>query len=144
MKHEQYVDQVNKSLVGELFHKHLLVKAFVRNPPTESEPFENWLRELVSSINMKIVAGPYSKYVHAVGNSGLTGGVFIETSHIAMHIWDEPSPAMIQFDVYSCSCFEPETVIKALEQFGLASYEYMVIDRNENMRVVESKIEDCG
>lgn len=143
MKHEQYVAQVNQSLVGELFHKHLLVKAFVKNPPTQSEPFEAWLKELVSKINMKIVSGPYSKYVNSVGNSGLTGGVFIETSHIAMHIWDEPSPAMIQFDVYSCSCFEASTVIEALKPFGLVSYEYMIVDRNENMKVIESKMEDC-
>ena len=30
----------------------------------------------------------------------------IETSHIAMHIWDEPKPALMQFDVYSCGEFD--------------------------------------
>lgn len=143
MKHQQYVAQVNGSLVGKLFHQHLLIKAFVMNPPKKSEPFETWLKEIVANINMKLVAGPYSVYVDSLGNSGLTGGCYIETSHLAAHVWDEPSPAMIQFDVYSCSCFDPQVVLESMKRFGLVSYEYMLIDRNEGMKVIDSKVVDC-
>ena len=37
--------------------------------------------------------------VRCHGNKGLTAFAIIETSHIAMHIWDEPV-ALLQLDVY--------------------------------------------
>ena len=37
------------------------------------------------------------------GNRGVTAFAIIETSHIAMHIWDEPNPALVQLDVYTCA-----------------------------------------
>jgi len=37
------------------------------------------------------------------GNQGLTSVTIIETSHIAVHVWDEVSPALMQMDVYSCA-----------------------------------------
>jgi S-adenosylmethionine/arginine decarboxylase-like enzyme len=147
--HAYFQEKVNNSLVGELHHQHLLVKAFVRNPPKEEIVLNEWLKELVEKIGMKIVIGPFSKYVSACGNSGLTGAVIIETSHIAAHIstshvschiWDEPSPAMIQLDCYSCSYYDPEVLLKHLGKFHLASYEVMVIDRNKNFQVLDSKI----
>lgn len=131
-------ESVNNQL-GELFHKHLLIKAFVSNPPNDEQFLIDWLRDLVEKINMKVVIGPFAKYVEAVGNAGLTGHVTIETSHAAIHIWNESKPAMIQMDVYSCSCFEAETVISKLKDFGLLSYEKMVIDRNKEFFVTESE-----
>jgi len=143
MKHNVYVENANKNLAQGLFHQHLLVKAFVENPPREIEPFEKWLADLVHNINMKIVAGPIAKYVNAVGNSGITGVCLIETSHIVCHCWDEPNPAMLQFDVYSCSCFDPQVIIDSLKPFGLLSYESMMIHRNTEMQVIERKTVDC-
>lgn len=121
--------------MARLDHQHLLVKAWVTNPPTEVEALQTWLAELVVAIKMKIVIPPRAVYVEAIGNKGLTGSVNIETSHCAIHVWDEPVPAMIQMDVYSCSCFDPETVINKLREFGLVNYEQMVIDRNDNFVV---------
>jgi hypothetical protein len=45
-------------------------------------------------------------------------------------VWDQLEPALIQMDVYSCSCFNPKTVIDKLNEFELVKYEQMVIDRN--------------
>jgi S-adenosylmethionine/arginine decarboxylase-like enzyme len=138
---KKYLD-LNSSVtcqLGKLHHQHLIIKAFVRNPPKTSEVIENWLRELVSSIDMKIVMGPFSKYVDSCGNAGITAAVVIETSHCAIHVWDEPNPAMIQMDVYSCSAFTSEAVLKKLEEFGIIAYELMMIDRNEDFKVTESK-----
>jgi S-adenosylmethionine/arginine decarboxylase-like enzyme len=143
LKHFGHVENANSILAQGLFHQHLLVKAFVKNPPREVEPFEKWLANLVQTINMKIVAGPVAKYVNAVGNSGITGFCLIETSHIVCHCWDEPDPAMLQFDVYSCSCFDPQVVIDSLKQFGLVSYESMMIHRNTDMKIIERKTADC-
>lgn len=143
MKHFEHVQNANQVLASGLFHQHLLIKAFVENPPKDIEPFKKWLSDLVHSINMKIVAGPFAEYVSAAGNSGITGGVIIETSHVVCHCWDEPNPAMLQFDVYSCSCFDPEVVIESLKPFGLLSYETLMIDRNVDMHVTEQKVVDC-
>lgn len=132
--YDKLVEKTNNSL-GELFHQHLLIRAFINNPPREAKVLESWLAELVGKIGMKIVIGPFAKYVEAEGNAGLTGAVIIETSHIASHIWDEPSPAMIQLDVYSCSHFDPAIIVQHLDAFDLVAHEKMVIDRNNQFVV---------
>ncbi|MCL2331862.1 MAG: S-adenosylmethionine decarboxylase [Proteobacteria bacterium] len=122
----------------ELYHQHLLIKAFVKNPPTQETVLNYWLESLVADIKMKVVVPARSKYVDAVGNRGLTGAVNIETSHIAVHIWDEPVPAHIEMDVYSCSKFDIQTVFNKLCDFGLVKYHFMLIDRNgDTFKVVK-------
>lgn len=86
---------------------------------------------------MKVVIPARAKYVEADGNEGLTGSVNIETSHIAIHVWDKWAPPTIQMDVYSCSCFEADTVLKKLREFGLLKFEYMMIDRNDGFKLVK-------
>ena len=122
-----------------LFHQHVLIKAYVTNPPRSEETINNWLTDLVSAIDMKICISPRSVYVDAVGNRGLTGQVGIETSHIAIHVWDESNPGMVQMDVYSCKEFNPETVIQALTKFNLVRYELMLIDRNDGFVIKDHK-----
>ena len=117
-------------------HQHLLVKATVNNAPTSAESLNDWLCNLVSAINMKVCIEPRSVYVDVEGNKGLTGQIGIETSHIAIHIWDEESPATVQMDVYSCRCFEEVTVKEALEQWGLVSYESLMLDRADGFKVI--------
>ena len=78
-----------------------------------------------------------AKYVDADGNEGLTGSVNIETSHIAIHVWDKWEQPTIQMDVYSCDCFKVSEVLEALDQFKLTSYEFMQIDRNDGFTIVE-------
>ena len=69
----------------------------------DAKKLKDWFEEFIRSINMKLFMGPYVKYCKMPGNRGITAVAIIETSHIAMHIWDEVSPALMQFDVYSCS-----------------------------------------
>ena len=123
----------------QLFHQHVLIKAFVTNPPVKAEVLEAWLAELVADIKMKIVIAPRAFFVEAAGNEGLTGSVNIETSHIAIHIWSESKPPMLQMDVYSCSCFESETVLNKIREWGLISYELMHVDRNDAFKVVSQE-----
>jgi S-adenosylmethionine/arginine decarboxylase-like enzyme len=117
-------------LSKELFHQHLLIRAFVENPPVEEIKLNQWMTELVSDIGMKVVVPAKSKYVDAVGNEGLTGSINIETSHMAIHIWSKLEPARIEMDVYSCACFEEETILKKLNEFNLVKFHSMMIDRN--------------
>ena len=72
-----------------LIHKHLIIRAEINNPPKDTEELSEWMKELTQLINMKIMLGPYVAYCETPGNRGITGVAVIETSHIAMHVWDE-------------------------------------------------------
>lgn len=97
-----------------------------------------WMRSLVESIDMKIIQGPYASYVTKDGNKGLTCIVMIETSHIALHIWDEPNPAEIQFDLYTCGDLPIDKILKKLEEeTGLVDYHYMILERATGFNILE-------
>jgi S-adenosylmethionine/arginine decarboxylase-like enzyme len=120
-----------------LVHKHLIVRAEAINPPMDEEFLRRWLEEFISEIGMKVMMGPYVKYSDMVGNRGITGAAIIETSHIVMHVWDEVSPALMQFDVYSCGEFDPETICnKITKDFVVEKLNYKFLDRENNLEEI--------
>ena len=120
-------------------HNHILLNGYVTNPPTNEEETIAWMKQLVSDIDMKIIQGPYASYVNKEGNRGLTATVMIETSHIALHVWDEEQPALIQFDLYTCSTLPVPTVIDSVNKYmGLENYWYMVMERRNGFNVIET------
>jgi len=111
-------------------HKHVLINAKVLEPMRDPVEGCSFLTKLVKAIEMKVIQGPYSSYVNVPGNRGLTGIVMIETSHIAFHIWDEPRPGLLQFDLYTCGELKMEVVLMSLRKsFNLSSLEYKLFDR---------------
>ena len=114
-------------------HKHLIIRATVYEPITSEKELKKWLRDLVKIIKMKIIKGPYAAYVTKEGNCGATGIVMIETSHIAIHIWDEPTPALVQCDVYSCAEFQRGEVVMHLGMMKPKKIEYMMMDRSKDI-----------
>ena len=48
-----------------------------------------------------------------------------------MHIWDEPSPALVQLDVYTCSEMKPEQVLPFLEVMEPTKIEWKFLDREK-------------
>jgi len=120
-----------------LFHKHLLINAKVKNPMKHTWMAEDFLRDLVNRIDMKIIQGPFTSYVDKPGNRGLTAIVMIETSHIAFHIWDEADPGLVQFDLYTCGKLNLAEVLLAFgEAFKVEQLDYQLFDR-ENGFVLE-------
>jgi len=120
-------------------HNHILLNGYVTNPPVNEEETIAWMKQLVSDIDMKIIQGPYASYVNKEGNRGLTATVMIETSHIALHVWDEEQPALIQFDLYTCSTLPVPTVIDSINKYmELEKYWYMVMERRNGFNVVET------
>jgi len=120
-------------------HKHLIVRAEVSNPPIYEQTITDWASNLIRDIGMKIMMGPYVKYSHMIGNRGITGAAIIETSHIVMHVWDEPNPALLQFDVYSCGEFDPETICEKIKKdFNTTKIEYKFLDRENNLSEIHT------
>ena len=118
-----------------LVHKHLIIRAEAIKPPVDEEQLQNWLIEFIESINMKIMMGPYVKYCNMKGNRGITGVAVIETSHIVMHVWDEPNPALMQFDVYSCGDFNHTDICKKImEDFDIHKIEYKYLNRETGLQ----------
>jgi S-adenosylmethionine/arginine decarboxylase-like enzyme len=113
-----------------IFHKHMLVNAKVKNPIKTEQEAIDFLTDLVRRVDMKIIKGPFAKYLDVEGNRGLTAIVMIETSHIAFHIWDETDPGMLQFDLYTCGSLDKFTVLNALnERFDIKSIDWILFDR---------------
>jgi S-adenosylmethionine/arginine decarboxylase-like enzyme len=118
-----------------LEHKHLIVSARGCEwlPSASDVPFmENWLRTLVDTIGMKILMGPFVVYSEMEGNRGFTGVVIIETSHIAIHTWDEDDQ-VLQLDIYTCSHMEPSDVISMLEVFNPSQADFKFLDREKGL-----------
>ncbi len=118
----------------ELIHKHLLIRAEVKKPLATEEDTVTWMNNLINKINMNILAGPYSSRVTKKGNKGLSGVAIIDTSHIGIHTWDEPQPALVQLDVYSCKEFKKTDVLECLETFEPIIVEYKYFDRETNFK----------
>ena len=126
---------MNKLLV----HKHLIVRAEAKNPPMDETVLTEWFKKFIEEIGMKAMMGPYVKYSHMIGNRGITGAAIIETSHIVMHVWDEPDPALLQFDVYSCGEFDPETICNKIKKdFNTTKIEYKFLDREHDLQEIHT------
>ena len=117
-------------------HKHLIIRAEVNCPITSEKEIKKWLRNLVKKIDMNIIKGPYASYVSKEGNRGITGIVMIETSHIAIHVWDEISPELVQCDVYSCAEFSSNEVLIEFVTMKPTKIEHILLDRAEDIRII--------
>jgi S-adenosylmethionine/arginine decarboxylase-like enzyme len=114
-------------------HKHLIIRAEVGNPLKEEKLAIDWMNKLVDKIGMKVMMGPFAKYLDVVGNRGLTAVAIIETSHIALHVWDEDKPALLQLDVYTCGPLDPYDVVEALREFHPTKIEMKYLDRENKL-----------
>ena len=121
-------------------HKHLIIRAEVKHPITSERELRKWLRNLVKTIDMEIVGGPYVAYVTKEGNRGATGVVMIETSHIAIHIWDEERPSLVQCDIYSCAEFSVSEVLLGFTMMEPTKIEYMVLDRAKEISCSKANV----
>ncbi len=122
----------------EIKHLHLMVRAEITKPITTEEYAKVWLEDLVSLIDMKIAAGPISKYIDMPGNEGITAAVSVETSHIAFHIWEKLDPMILQFDLYTCGELDHLMVLDFLSRnFGIINMEWQYLDRANGFNLID-------
>ena len=120
-----------------LIHKHLIIRADINNPPKDVDQLTEWLKDFIASINMKVMLGPYVAYCNNEGNRGITGVAVIETSHIAIHVWDEPVPALMQIDIYSCAEFNPYLIADKLKKdFDVVKMDYKFLNRETGLKSI--------
>jgi S-adenosylmethionine/arginine decarboxylase-like enzyme len=123
-----------------LKHEHFMGRFEVKKPPTKNCAFylENWVRRLIKSIGMELLNGPHLTYLKDPGNRGWTITCSIKTSHIAMHVWDESDPGVIQFDCYSCSHLDPQKLLEAMAEFDVVSAKWSFVDREDGLKLISS------
>ena len=102
-----------------IYGTHLMMQlSDIKNPSAldSAEKVENFLKDLVSHIGMRILAGPLVGYENATPeNSGHSGVVILYESHAAIHTYPEIHEAFI--DVFSCKTFEVEQVEEMLSVY---------------------------
>ncbi len=134
-----------------LKHKHLLLSLQVKYPPRDSEEVEAWLSFVIKRINMKIakastlLKNPQAYYCDNPANLGVTGVGILETSHTALHVWEDESPAKMEYDLYSCAEFDVADIITMAKIFGIIGGTYFVIDRDNGLKILdEGKLGEDG
>ena len=121
-------------------HKHIIIRALVNKPLKTEDEAKLWWNDLVKEIGMvklDLPENPICGYVDTPGNAGITIVGIIETSHIAMHIWDEQSPALVQLDVYTCSSLPKDKVHKMLEFMDPVKVEWATYDREHTLEKID-------
>lgn len=121
-----------------LKHEHLLVRAELRDPILDTQAVEAWLSDLIVAIEMQTLKGPFSIYSTMPGNTGVTAGAILSTSHIMLHTFEDENYTLLQLDVYSCSCINIDTVVSHIESFFTPYViEFKFLDREHGLEIVK-------
>jgi len=123
-----------------LEHKHLIVRAEVRNPPKDTKMMEQWMSNMVAEIGMNELAPPRAIYSDMVGNRGLTCDVLLNTSNACIHTWDECDPALFMLDVFTCGSLDIQLIFKLLQCFDPIKIEYKYLDRSKELTLLDKGI----
>lgn len=100
---------------------------------------DQWVYDLVSSMNMNIMKGPISHYLDRPGLRGWSAVCLIETSHIALHTWDEGDKVLMQLDVYTCGHLDAKIIGNAIQPFLPSNTSFIVLDREYNIDIIDWK-----
>lgn len=113
-------------------HKHLRVRAFVYKPLFLESELDEWLRELIAAIDMKIMDGPHFCYAEEEINRGWTGIAIIEFSHVSVHIWELEN--LVELDVFSCKDFDTAKVMEHIAYLSPTQVSYDETDRETDLK----------
>lgn len=125
-----------------LEHKHLIVRAEIQKPPYDIEFIKQWMGNMVLAIGMQELAPPRAIYSDMVGNRGMTCDVLLNTSNAVIHTWDEVFPAIFMLDVFTCGSMNPQIIFDLLTCFEPSKIEYMYLDRESGLKVLQTGIKE--
>jgi len=117
-------------------HKHIIIRANINKPPKDIRFIRKWINKLIIAIGMKRLGGqPLAVYCNDKNNRGLTCLAILNTSHLAIHTWDEDNPGMMQLDCYTCGTLDKDVIVKHIEQFEPSNISYIILDRKTELRI---------
>ncbi len=121
-------------------HKHFIARVEMESffEADSAETFREWFEELIERLDMNLLHGPHVVYVDRPGLRGWTGVCIIETSHIAIHVWDEMDPILAQLDVYTCGDMNTGVILDMLDRFDPYRVDFLVLDREYALDELES------
>lgn len=115
-----------------LEHKHYILRIELKPDERlqDASFIENWMLDIINSIDMKVLIPPIAKYCDEKNNRGITAISAIQTSHMALHIWDEVNPVIMQFDIYSCKDFDHKNILENIESiFESVGFTFYLLKR---------------
>ena len=120
-------------------HLHMIMKAKSDHLSNNLESHENWIKELVSGLEMKLLetkqgVNPISAFCDKEGNEGVTIACVIETSHIVLHTW--PLKKELQLDVYTCGTMDVDFITSHLQWFSPYDVDFKVFDREYELKEI--------
>lgn len=112
-------------------HLHLTIDAIVNKPPLDEKTAQIWLDNLVEAVDMVKLGGPWVTYCADPENRGLTGVVWLTTSHASFHFWDNCEQPFVKFDIYSCREYDIDLVSKLFrDSFEVVEGSWTYMDRS--------------
>jgi S-adenosylmethionine/arginine decarboxylase-like enzyme len=121
-----------------LKHEHLLVRAELTEPIRDTQAVEQWLSNLITAIEMQALKGPFSIYSTMPGNTGVTAGAILSTSHIMLHTFEDDNYTLLQLDVYSCSAINIDITVSAIKEFfNPYKVEFKFLDREHGLEIIK-------
>jgi S-adenosylmethionine/arginine decarboxylase-like enzyme len=100
-----------------------------------------WTTALVGKLGLTFLHKPIGAYCHDEGNRGVTVVAILNTSHLALHIWDEVMPALLQLDIYSCKNLDLSVILTELNLLSVIKVERKLFDRSITIREVTRRSE---
>jgi S-adenosylmethionine/arginine decarboxylase-like enzyme len=129
-------------------HHHLLLRLETRKCPDETsvQKESKRIKRLVRDLGMQQLDTPRMYYIKEPAyNSGLTGIVPIQTSHIAFHFWSSPdshilqnkkSNCLLQLDIYTCGALPHNVVpilLNELEEYEPTNLDCTIFNRKYHL-----------
>ena len=111
-------------------HKHIILRAYVKNPPSTQIQLSEWCKDVISRVGMNVISGPHVVYSDMLDNEGFTAVAVLDFSHLSIHTWDKVNPALIEFDLFSCKDFDVNIVLDKLDEFDILTSSQLVVDRD--------------
>ena len=123
-----------------LHHIHLIATVHALHPIDDVDTFNIWMQELIDLVDMQTFIAPVTKRCDEPPfNIGCSSHAMLTTSHCSAHSFlKADGSGVINFDLYSCKCFDVEKVLAHFEIMAPTSINYMVIDRNDGNIVIEN------
>jgi S-adenosylmethionine/arginine decarboxylase-like enzyme len=122
-----------------------MINADTAFPITNKRQLRRFLKDVAETIGVHRLGGTRVRYSRRAGARGLIGSLMLDTSHISVHIFDEPVPAHIRIDVYTSGSLDVElTILKIVNDLKIDDIQWLHYNRTSgfNLRAEGSMLAD--